>query len=293
MRRILLLSAVLVVMGGAVVLGERKAAPDEMARSAVIKLYQSLSDEQKKLAVKSFDDKERSAVRFPTERGGVPITEMTAEQKMLVDDLFRAMLSEYGAARCREMGGHGKVIFFGTPKENERFACRLDKNNHLTLIYAEFGTDQSGEFGPILLGAKGAGEKMVWVEEDQIAVELAAALTPEEARKIKGKGNFGAALDDTALRIGELGDKPRGLARKLLEQRLAVFSTDRRKILDDVIQKEGGVDKLRIAFWGDASKSNAEGGNYSWKIGGSSFSCAWQHAGKNHPHMTLSAKRPK
>jgi hypothetical protein len=89
------------------------------------------------------------------------------------------------------------------------------------------------------------------------------------------------------MKIGDLSEKPRTLARKLLEQRLAVFSADRRKVLGGLIQRDGGVDGLRIAYWGDASKSHFDGGKYNWKIGGAIVVCDWQTQGKNHIHMTV------
>ena len=61
-------------------------------------------------------------------------------------------------------------------------------------------------------------------------------------------------------------------------------------MLEELIKAEGGVDELRVAFWGDASKSHRDGGNYSWKIGGATVLCDWQTAGKNHIHMMVRGK---
>jgi hypothetical protein len=66
-----------------------------------------------------------------------------------------------------------------------------------------------------------------------------------------------------------------------------VFSADRRKVLEMLIENDGGVEGLRIALWGDASKGQIDGGNYSWKIGGPTVLVDWQVAGKNHIHMTV------
>ena len=57
-----------------------------------------------------------------------------------------------------------------------------------------------------------------------------------------------------------------------------------------MIDRNGGVDKLRIAFWNKADKVNAMGGNYHWRIGNDSFIADWQTAGKNHFHMTVRGK---
>lgn len=281
MQRVIPLGLVVALFGGALALSQKAPTPEEMSRTVATKLFQSLSERQKQQAAKDWHDKNRLAIRFATEGTGTPIAEMSPEQRALVDELFRSMLSDFGSKRYLEMGGKGRVTFYGDPGADERFACRIDKNNHLTLTYAEYGKEAAGDFGPIVLGAKAAGEATVWVEEDKLALELAAAFTKEEAKLMKTKG----------LAIGELSETPRDLAVKLLEQRLAIFSPMNRKILDEAIRRDGGVDKLRIALWGDTSKSIDDGGRYHWRIVGPSFVCTWQSDGKNHPHMTLTAKR--
>ena len=54
-----------------------------------------------------------------------------------------------------------------------------------------------------------------------------------------------------------------------------------------------GADVLRIAFWGEATKSQHDGGNYHWRIGNDAFVADWQTAGKNHIHMTTRGKAMK
>jgi hypothetical protein len=228
------------------------------------------------------------------QRPGVPFSKLTADQKALVADVVKTICSEYGATRCLEVAkqdGDGQrfVTFFGEPTGEGRFAWRFAQH-HLTLMHLEFGKDQPNEFGPVLLG--GNPVKTLWDEEEKIVMELFAALSPDDAKIIKGKGSStsGAAIPTDAAKIGDLSAKPRMLAGKLLEQRLAVFSSDRRKVMDDLIKKEGGVDSLRIAIWGDASKSQRDGGNYHWRIGAGAVLADWQTAGKDHIHMTLRAR---
>jgi hypothetical protein len=280
MKRIIVIGMVCILLGGALALSQRTSTPDEVGRETAAKLFRSLSEPQKKQAARDWSDKERGVIRFATEATGAPISFMTKEQKEMVDQLFRSLLSDFGLKRCLEMGGMGRVTFYGKPGDGERFAVRIDKNNHLTLVYTEFGREKGGDFGPIALGAKGAGEATIWVEEDKLALELAAALTPEDDQRIK-KG----------LPIGALSDKACLQARKLLEQRLAIFAPPGRKTLDDSIRHDGGVDKLNIYLAGDASKSIDAGGTYHWAISSPSFRCDWQFHGKHHPHMTLKAKR--
>jgi hypothetical protein len=272
--------------------GKRAAPGDEAARAAAVRLFQSLTDEQKQLALKDVADKERYVEQFPpVERPGLPFTKLTAEQKGLVEEAMRALLSEYGAGRCLEIAkqtpdNRRYLNFFGTPEPGKPFAWRLAQH-HLTLIYAEFGADPVKEFGPVLLGGNPVGT--LWDDEEKLALELYAALTPEEVKAVHGQGNAasGAAVGTAGSRLGDLGAKPRGLARRLLEQRLAVFSADRRKVLEDLIRRDGGVDELRVAFWGEATRSQRDGGKYHWKIGGATVLCDWQTQGKDHLHLTV------
>jgi hypothetical protein len=285
---VLLLGALAVLAGRA----EKAASSDDAARAAAIKLFKSLTDDQKRLALKPVEDKERYVEQFPpVKRPGLPFTKLTAEQKAMVDDVVRAMTSEYGATRCLEVakqtGPDGRYLnFFGEPDPGQPFAWRIAQH-HLTLIYAEFGTDRVNEFGPILLG--GNPVKTLWDDEEKIALDLFAALSADEARalKSKGGGGSGAAIGNAGMRIGDLGEKARPQARRLLAQRLAVFSPDRRKVLEALIERDGGVENLRIALWGDASKSQHQGGTYSWKIGSPSILCDWQTVGREHIHMTV------
>jgi hypothetical protein len=296
MKRLLQIACGAGVLGVAVLAGyadkKKVIADDEASRNAVVQLFQSLTAEQKQLALKNFDDKERHVEQFPAvERPGLPFNKLTAAQKVLVDEAVRAMLSAYGASRCLEVArqtpdNRRYLNFFGTPRAGQPFAWRLAQH-HLTLIYAEFGTDKVNEFGPILLG--GNPVKSLWDDEEKLALELYAALNPDEVKAIQGKGNSssGAAIGTNGRRIADLADRPKALARKLLQQRLAVFSGDRRKILDDLIQRDGGIDNLRIAFWGDATRSQRDGGKYHWKIGNATIVCDWQTQGKDHIHMTV------
>jgi hypothetical protein len=299
MKRCSLLLLSILMLAGAVVLGraDKEVSPDEAARRAAVKLFQSLTDEQKKLALKDFSDKERLVEDFPAgNRPGLPMSQLTAEQKPLVEEMLRALTSEYGSSRClavlKQTGENRRFLnFFGTPNMDKPFAWRLVQH-HLTLVYAEFGKDKSDEFGPVLLG--GNPTKEIWDDEEKILLELQGALSEDETKAVRNKagGASGSPIGTTGIRIGDLQEKPRGLARKLLQQRLAVFSADRRKVIETLIEREGGVDNLRLAIAGNATKSQHEGGNYSWKIGGPTLLCDWQTVGKEHIHMTVRA-RPK
>lgn len=279
MKRIAVMLVVVLTLHTAVVVSQQQQSPEDTNRKIAVQLFDSLKGRQKTQAVKAWEDKNRVVIRFATEGTGVPVTELDKQQQEWVEKLSRSLLSDFGLKHCQEMGGKGRVTFYGNPSD-ERFTFRIDKNNHLTLTYTDDGKEKGGSFGPIVLGAKGAGEATVWVEEDKLAVEL-AALVKNEAKTLQGKG----------LLLEELNEKARKVAGSLLEQRLAVLSPMARRVLDKAIQRDGGVNKVRLRMDGDASKSIDEGGRYSWSLTSPSFACDWKSDGKSHPHMTLTAKR--
>ncbi len=217
----------LCVLGGAVLMGRagRDTTPDEAARAAAVKLFQSLDAEQKKLAVREFKDKERHVEQFPeVKRPGLPFAKLTAEQKAMVADVVKAMTSAYGAERCLEVAKqtseNGRYVnFFGEPAADQPFAWRL-AGHHLTLVYVEFGKEKADEIGPILLG--GNPVKTLWDDEEKAAIAFYAALSPDEAKQAQAKGanaGSGSPIGKAGVRIGDLGEKPAALAQKLLAKR--------------------------------------------------------------------------
>ena len=275
----LVLSAL--ILGG-VVVANRFATPDEAAKAAAVALFKSLNEEQKKLALLPADDPDRYKEEFPAvARKGVTFDKLTPEQKKLADDVVKAMCSEYGSARCLEVAKQTPndrryITYYGDPEKDEKFAWRLAQH-HLTLIYAEFGKAKVSEFGPVLLG--GNPVKELWDEEDKILLDLYAALTPEEQKNV-AKG----------IQISDLSSKAQGHAKSLLAKRIEVFSADRQKVLQGIVQHDGGVEKLKISISAPADKSFKTGGKYNWQIAGPSITCNWNTAGNNHIHMTVRGK---
>lgn len=299
MKQLLQAMCLAVLVGLAAVANQpARTSGDDVARAVAVRLFESLSDEQKQIALKPFDDKERLVEDFPAgNRPGLPVSKLTPEQKALVEEAIRATTSEYGASRCLEVlkqTGEAKrwVNFFGNPKPGERFAWRLVVH-HLTLVYAEYGKDPAREFGPILLGGNPVNQ--LWAEEEELALALFAALSPEEQQAVKatkGGGGSGAPIGMSGAMVKDLNAKARDLAKSLVQKRAAVLSADRQKVLLDLIESAGGIDNLRLAYWGQPDKGHLDGGNYSWKIGNQAVQLDWQTVGKNHIHMSLRV-RPK
>ena len=266
---------------------------DDAARKIAVELFKSLDDEQKSQALKAFDDKDRHAEVFPAaERKGLPFSKLKPEQVALVDKMILAMTSNYGAGRCMEIAkqtpaNRRYINFFGEPQSGKSFAFRLAQH-HLTLIHCEFNPDNMNEFGPVLLG--GNPVNTLWDEEEAILLELAKKLDKEMLDKLKGPGGSGQAIGKAGVAIKNMPESGSKLVKQLLEKRMDVFSADRRKQLEKIISKTGGVGGLKFVLNGNASAGHMSGGNYSWKIGNESILVDWQTSGKNHLHLTVRAK---
>ena len=148
---------------------------DEAARGAAMKLYQSLNEEQKKQALRDFKDKDRHTEAFPAvKRPGIPYSMLTARpsKKAMINDVVKGMTSApmepsgFEEIAKETPDGSRFLTFFGEPSGKTPFAWRIGMH-HLTLVYAEFGTDNANEFGPILLGGNPA--KTLWDEEEKLA----------------------------------------------------------------------------------------------------------------------------
>ncbi len=268
---------------------------DEAARVVAIELFKSFDQEQKDLALKPLDDKDRFSEVFPaSERKGLPLSKLKPEQINLVDKMMLAMTSSYGASRCKELAkqtpaNRRYVNFFGAPEAGKPFAFRLAQH-HLTLLHCEFSGDNKNEFGPVLLGGNPATN--LWEEEELLLLELAKKLDKEMLSKLAGPGGSGQAIGKAGVLIKDLPAPVSLLALKLLAKRLEVFSADQKSKLEKIIASQGGPEQLKLVINGNASLGHLQGGTYSWKFGSDSILIDWQTAGKNHLHMTVRA-RPK
>jgi hypothetical protein len=278
------LGCLVLVAGLTLVFG--RLAQTAPAEEAALKLWHSLSEDQKKEALLPFNDKERYKAEFvPIVRPGLPVSKLSKEQKVLLEQAVGAITTKYGAqriARVEKQESESKryLTFYGTPEKGKEFAWRLALH-HLTVVYVEFGADQPGEFGPVLLGGNPVGD--MWDEEDALFLELYASLSKDEIEKVSGKSGKGA-------KVADLNAKAKDLAVKLLAKRLEVFNPEYRKNFDLQLKNDGGAENLHLYIKGkDATKSHHKGGQYSWKLFGQHVLCDWDTVGGEHLHLMLKA----
>jgi hypothetical protein len=153
--------------------------------------------------VRSFDDEARiDWTYWPTEREGLELAHMSAEQRVLVHDLLSSVLSARGHLKVvqimqlehilevlEDVGlprsvGHYKLAFFGTPSADEPWGWRFEGHHvsiNISLVQGELRVT------PTFLGANPAevrsgplaGVRTLAAEED-LGRDLVMSLTDEQ-----------------------------------------------------------------------------------------------------------------
>jgi hypothetical protein len=276
--------------------------------TAAEKFVAGLTPEQKAKAVFAFDDKERTNWWFvprQTEdrkpaRKGLPLEEMTAEQKEAAKELVRAGTSRGGFSKAttimsleamlHELEKNGTMVrkpgwyfftIFGTPSKTGQWGFRVE-GHHLSLNFT-LDRGQVVGFTPCFFGANPADVKQgprkglrVLAEAEDLAKELFASLDKEQQAAARQPKQFpeieqAKAKPDVGKPVGLPGEKMTDRQRETLLKLLQGY-TDRMPA--DVAAaemaevKKAGLDKVYFAFARDDQKP---GQPYTYRIQGPTF----------------------
>jgi hypothetical protein len=307
-RTTLALAAAAVLVGVAYVGQEKKTAGIQMA-AAARKLVDSLKPEQREKATFDFDSKERTRWYFTPRqddkkrytRKGLPMEEMTAEQKQAALALVRAGTSEGGYTKATtimslesilaelEKGGAmvrkpGWYFFtiFGDPSKDGKWGWRVE-GHHLSLNFTLEGGKVVAST-PAFFGANPATVKQgprkdlrTLPEAEDLAKELFRSLDDDQRK---------AALQEKLLTDAEIAESKaavnpgpaQGLAaakmndtqKAKLEQLLKSYAN---RMPADIAQtelsqvKEAGLDKVHFAYAGGLES----GQPHTYRIQGPTF----------------------
>jgi hypothetical protein len=294
-------------LGGLAYVSQATQSTGEKMAGAAEKFLDGLTKEQRAKATFAFDDKERTNWHFvplqdkdkkPT-RKGLPLGEMTAEQKAAALALVRAGTSadgytkattimsleailrdlEQGGAMVREPGWYFFSIF-GTPAKTGKWGWRVE-GHHLALNFViEDGKVTAAT--PAFFGANPAFVKdgrrkglRTLPEAEDLAKELFRSLDEDQKKAAYRDQQFPEIRQGdpdpgvgspTGLPAAKMTDKQRDLLIKLLEAYA-------RRMPDDVAQvemgelREAGIDKIHFAYAGGL----AEGKPHTYRIQGPTF----------------------
>ena len=77
--------------------------------------------------------------------------------------------------------------------------------------------------------------------------------------------------------------------KDVLDNRLKFFAPEIQKRVQEMIEKQGGVGGMRVAFYGNADKRAADGGKWDFKLGGGAFLCDYENS-RGHIHMSMKGR---
>ncbi len=306
--RLLLAVVVLAGLMGVALIGQSAEQPATKMATAAEKFLGALTAKQKEKAVYDFDSKERTNWFFvplqtrdrKSTRKGLPLEEMTAEQKDAALELLRAGTTpksyttattimslesilrdlEKGGAMVRNPGWYFFTIF-GTPSKTGKWGWRVE-GHHLSLNFTlDKGKIVSAT--PSFFGANPATIKQgprkgsqTLPEAEQLAKELFDALDDDqkkvalqdkqfpEIEQAKAKPNVG---EPKGLPASKMNDKQRGVLLKLVRSYADRMPEEIARLEMDKVEK-AGTDKIHFAF---AQQADKPGKPYTYRVQGPSF----------------------
>ena len=274
------------------------AAQPDLQKTAQ-QLYASLSDDQKKQATQPYDAPERTREVFTGGvRAGIHIKDLNQDQQQLAMALLTGFTSDYGRKKALAIAdqpsntndpttGFGRyyLCFFGEPGEGKTYAWRIAEH-HLTIVHMEIEKGQPSSFGPILLGAN---PPTLFDDEEDKLLALYAAMTPDEQAKSKqsGKGISSEILkSEVGIKVGDLNPSAKKAAQAMFDHRLSFYSDDITTRVKKIVESNGGLDAMRIVYYGDVNKKCRDGGRWDFKLAGKSFLCDYEGS-RAHIHFSM------
>jgi len=307
-KRLLLVFALSAALAGAAYVAREAAPPGTRMAGDAVKLVDSMTPEQKKKAVHDFDSKERTNWHFvPLQtpdkkplRKGLPLEEMTAEQKQLAKELVGAGTSDSGYNKAltimslesilHDLEKRGTMVrnpewyfftIFGTPSRTGKWGWRVE-GHHLSLNFV-IDRGQVTAATPAFFGAnpanpsrvKGRTGKPVLPEAEDLALQLfgsldagqrQVALQPQQFEEIKARNARPEVGEPVGLVAGKMNEEQRGLLGKLIEGYA-------RRMPPEIAGhelgrvKQAGLDKVHFAFAG----GDEAGKPHTYRVQGPTF----------------------
>jgi hypothetical protein len=310
LTRVLLALVILAGLVGVAEVAQRAEPPGMVMVSVADGLVQSLNAEQKAKALFPFDSKERTNWWFtpqqdknrkPT-RKGLPLYDMTAEQKETAKALVRAGTSAAGAQKALtimslesilhelEQPRGGAMVrdpewyfftIFGTPAKSGKWGWRVE-GHHLSLNFVVEGGKVAAAT-PAFFGANPATVKAgprkglrTLPEAEDLARELVKALEPEQQKlAYRKKPPLPEPQEKTAkpsvgppqgIAAAQLNDGQRAILKKLVESYAHRLPAD---VAEAELQRvrAAGFDKIHFLYTGGTEP----GQGHTYRVQGPTF----------------------
>jgi hypothetical protein len=281
--------------------------PGKTAETYVKHLFDSLTEEQRKIMHFPFDHELGRVVRnnwdiVDPKVGSLEVL-YTPDQQEMVREILKGITTEDGYERYRKQmqddaGGLEKYTcaIFGQPGE-DKFQFVLT-GRHCTLRADGNSVDGRAFGGPIFYGhAVEFDEKPdhpgnVWWHQSRLANEMYAALDGKQREKAlltkTPDDNFdqmkvrGSKAEIPGLGGEELSADQKDLLKSTVRSMLSMFRESSVDEAVDCIQQNGGIDKLRVSFYKDLDLGS-DGMWDNWRVEGPAF--VWHFRGAPHVHV--------
>jgi hypothetical protein len=294
-----------VVAAGVAYVGERDESGAAAMTAAAQKFLDSLSDEQKAKATFAFDSEERFNWQFMRDRAensrykGLPLEEMTAQQRKTALDLLKAGTSSTGNDQATtimsleslfpELAKKGGAVrnphwyfftVFGKPAATGKWGWRV-QGHHLSLNF----TLQDGKViavTPVFFGAEPVEVKRgprkglrLFAEADDLGKQLFAALDDKQRKsalqdkafpRIEARSKKATAGEPVGLAAARMTKQQQELLLRLLHAYTDRLPADVGKAQFAEI-KDAGIDKIHFAFTGSVEP----GQKHAYRLQGPTF----------------------
>ena len=274
-------------------LAQAAPKPQSKAETAVARLYESLSDEQKKTIAFPFDHelRQRISANWHITKPTIGDSFYSKEQRALIDEVLRNVTSPDGYERILKQtefdnGGVGtySVAIFGTPGSG-KFQWEMT-GRHLTLRADGDSVDKAAFGGPIIYGhgeedpkhnlfhyqTKQVNEVFKALDAKQ-SKEALLAMAPKEA-DVPLQGSQGKF---PGIAVSELSDDQKGLVSSTLKTLLAPYRQDDVDEVFQILKASGGMDQLHLAFYQQGDLQDDRVWDI-WRVEGPSF--VWHFRGR-------------
>ncbi len=276
------------------------AAP-AASESSVKHLYETLTDDQRKVICMPVDHKLRSrinanwAITEPT----IGSDFYTADQRKLIDKVVHETTSGdgYELLQKQMLADSAKgfesyhIAIFGEP-DDKAFQLELT-GRHLTLRADGNSQDNIAFGGPIVYGhgesdpkqnlfhyqTKRVNEVFHALDADQAKQALVPKAPPETRVKVQGEGGSFPGVN-----VGQLSPDQKELVESVLKTLLAPYREQDVTEVFRVLKASGGLDKLHMAFFQDKDLDDDKVWDM-WRVEGPAF--VWHFRGAPHVHAYI------
>ena len=290
-------------------------SPTSAAESAAARLFASLDSEQKGILHLPFSSPLRRRINANWAVTRLTIDDLTTEQQALAREAVRAVMSPDGYERMlkqmeEDYGGLGSyhLAFFGQPwgqakteeEASEGFEFVLT-GRHVTLR-ADGNTNPGVAFGGPIVYGHGAGDGEaglpgnVYYNQTRTANQVFQALDGKQRKaallpkapaetSVKVQGDHGSF---PGLAVGELSSDQKELFRSVLKTLLAPYREEDQTEAMALIEAQGGLDRLHIAFYETGDLGNDREWDI-WRIEGPS--AVFHFRGSPHVHAYINVAK--